>query len=295
VFNTHGTAPNLQYDIHFWLGDNTTADEAGAAAYKTVELDDFHHGAPVEPREGQSHEAALFVSYFPKGIRVLHGGIEGGFRHVTAEQYKPRLFHLRGNYHAVSCYEVALARDSLNSSDVFVLDDGLKVFQWNGAKSNNMERLKGGQFAHSLRDDRDGKPEVHVFDEDGGSEHFWKILGGRGPIKPVDTTVQQATISPTARSKALFKLEDETGKLVFSKVAEGRLNRNMLQTNSAFVIDAVDQIYIWIGNGADAVERRSSLGYAHKYLEDNHFPLHTPITKIPESATHNVHFNAVFA
>ncbi len=131
-----------------------------------------------------------------------------------------------------------------------------------------MERLKAGQYAHALRDERAGKPEVHVFgkstplpyhntqraqhnttqhytikhnttphnttphnaaqhntstthamptspiekyscflsclDEDGGSEHFWKLLGGKGHIK----TAEEAgtpTAPPPKHTKALFK------------------------------------------------------------------------------------------
>lgn len=40
----------LSHDI-FWLGAHTTQNEAGTAAYKTVELDEFLHGAVTQHRE----------------------------------------------------------------------------------------------------------------------------------------------------------------------------------------------------------------------------------------------------
>uniref|UniRef100_A0A4W6FDZ4 Gelsolin n=1 Tax=Lates calcarifer TaxID=8187 RepID=A0A4W6FDZ4_LATCA len=62
---------NLQYDLHFWLGDFCTQDESGSAAIFTVQMDDFLGGKPIQYREVQGHESKTFLGYFKSGIKYM--------------------------------------------------------------------------------------------------------------------------------------------------------------------------------------------------------------------------------
>uniref|UniRef100_A0A669Q600 Gelsolin n=1 Tax=Phasianus colchicus TaxID=9054 RepID=A0A669Q600_PHACC len=60
---------NLQYDLHFWLGDESSQDERGAAAIFTVQMDDYLQGKAIQHREVQGHESSTFLGYFKSGIK----------------------------------------------------------------------------------------------------------------------------------------------------------------------------------------------------------------------------------
>ena len=142
---TEKTPAGFRWDIHFWLGKNTSQDEAGVAAYKTVELDDLLGGAPIQHREVEGHESQQFLNLFKQygGIKYLEGGVESGFKKVNRDEYEKRLLHVKGKRN-VRVFPVDVSYKSLNKGDVFILDCGLKLFQWNGPKSSKAERAKVG-------------------------------------------------------------------------------------------------------------------------------------------------------
>jgi len=183
----------------------------------------------------------------------------------------------------VTVVEVHLARESLNSHDVFILDAGLTIYQWNGSKSSGAERVKGAAVCRSIDDDRKGKPQVVVYAE-GDSDvapQFWQLLGGQGPIKDTDEEAVAAAAAQAAPKK-LFSLSDASGKMEFKEVASGTVSKHLLNSNDVFVFDAGAHIYVWVGNGASPAERSRGIGYATEYMAFHNRPPWLPVTMVKE-------------
>jgi gelsolin len=280
VLKTYKKDPNsekLSFDVHFWIGSKSTQDEYGTAAYKTVELDDYLNGDPVQHREIQGHESELFLSYFKK-VEFLEGGVETGFKHVEAKEYGARLLHVKGKK-SVVVREVPMKIESLNSGDVFILDHGLDVYQMNGKECGAMERAKAAELTATIKGER-GACKLAVFEEtdtnDPHANKFWEYLGGRKPIAAATPD------TPQKMDKKLFRLSDETGKMQMVEVKN--VARSSLESKDAFILDNGIEIFVWVGKGASKEEKSKGLAYATDYLFKNNRPKTMPISRILEGS-----------
>jgi gelsolin len=269
----------LSWNIHFWIGEESSQDEYGTAAYKTVELDDHLGGEPVQFREVQGFESPDFLQVFSK-IELLKGGVDTGFRKVKPEEYKARLLQIKGKKNVV-VREVDLARSSLNSGDAFILDAGLILYQFHGAKAGLLEKQKAAQLAREIDADRSGKPVVHVIEEadhtDSKAKEFWNLLGGHGSIK----TAEEGGSDDTPKGeKKLFRLSDATGKLTFTEVKP--VARKALDSSDVFILDAINAIYVWVGKKTTDNERANGMKFAAQYLVDFNRPKALPICRLLE-------------
>ncbi len=235
VLHTYKAKPpaeKLLYNVHFWLGAHTTQDEAGTAAYKTVELDDKLGGAPVQYREVQGFESPDFVAIFKNGIRIQAGGVDTGFTHVKPTEYKPRLLHVKGSPKSITAIEVPLSGDSFNEGDAFILDNGLQIYQWSGKSAGIFEKNKAASIARAIDDERGGKPQVHICTQDADSDFPWALVGGK-PAKFAPATPDNAP----KFVKRLFKVSDAGGKVSITKVDEGSIQKSHLKSDDAFIFD----------------------------------------------------------
>jgi hypothetical protein len=285
ILRTKEEKAGKSFDLHYWLGEKCSQDEQGAVAYKAVELDDLLGGRPVQYRETQGHESPLFLSVFPNGVKYLDGGIASAFNHVDPSAYKPRLLHLKGKRH-VRVQQVELATSSLNDGDVFILDCGLTLFQWNGKSANKYEKFKGLEMVTTIKDkERGGKAKV-VFMDSGkpnpDDKLFWETLGGKDGIKDEKSGGSDDEVK--AHEAELVKISNASGELKIEPVAKGRLEKTNLDTNDVFLVDTGTEVYCWIGKGANKEERKKGMEHAAEYLKTAGRPSWTPLTRVVEGS-----------
>ncbi|KAK0713394.1 hypothetical protein B0T26DRAFT_832921 [Lasiosphaeria miniovina] len=247
----------LVHDIFFWLGAHTTQDEAGTAAYKTVELDEFLHGAATQHRELQAAPSDEFVALFPR-LTVRRGGVASGFHHVDALSLKDkkgdgeRLVLLRVFRHppaaavagrggpgsAVVVHEVEPTWRSLDEGDVFILDQGNHVSVWQGRRCSPIEKAKAAQIVHDMTDGRRVKVNVEVLSQtESRARAVLKALGASDDDiaaaadafhapRPMRTSaaatapLAAGSEPPRKRSRKLFRLSDASGQLEFRLVGD---------------------------------------------------------------------------
>ncbi|XP_006186896.1 villin-1 [Camelus ferus] len=283
VLAIHKTGSNLSYDIHYWIGQASSQDEQGAAAIYTTQMDDFLKGRAVQHREVQGNESETFRGYFKKGIMIQKGGVASGLKQVETNSYDiQRLLHVKGKRNVVAG-EVEMSWKSFNRGDVFLLDLGKLIIQWNGPESNRMERLKGMTLAKEIRDqERGGRTYVGVVDGENEKatpqlmEIMNYVLGQRRELK---AAVPDTVVEPALKAALkLYHVSDSEGKVVVREVATRPLTQDLLSHEDCYILDQGGlKIYVWRGKNANAQEKKEAMSQALNFIKAKQYPPSTQV------------------
>ncbi|XP_076955070.1 villin-2-like [Bidens hawaiensis] len=275
---TSGKGGAYLYDIHFWLGKDTSQDEAGTAAIKTVELDAVLGGRAVQYREPQGHESDKFLSYFKPCIIPLEGGVASGFKETEEEEFQTRLYTCKGK-RVVKLKQVPFSRSTLNHDDVFILDTKDKIFQFNGANSNIQERAKALEVIQFLKDKyHEGTCDVAIVDDgklqaEGDSGEFWVIFGGFAPIGK--KVVSEDDVIPEKTPPKLYCINEGQVKEV-----DGELSKSLLENNKCYLLDCGSEVFVWVGRVTQVEERKAAMQAAEEFITSQNRPRSTRVTRL---------------
>ncbi|KAI3772617.1 hypothetical protein L6452_03807 [Arctium lappa] len=275
---TSGKGGAYLYDIHFWLGKDTSQDEAGTAAIKTVELDAILGGRAVQHREPQGYESDKFLSYFKPCIIPLEGGAASGFKETDEEEFQTRLYTCKGK-RVVRLKQVPFSRSTLNHDDVFILDTKDKIFQFNGANSNIQERAKALEVIQFLKDKyHEGTCDVAIVDDgklqaEGDSGEFWVIFGGFAPIGK--KVASEDDIIPEKTPPKLYCISEGQVKDV-----DGELSKSLLENSKCYLLDCGAEVFVWVSRVTQVEERKAAMQTAEEFIVSQNRAKSTRVTRL---------------
>ncbi|XP_036313976.1 advillin isoform X3 [Pipistrellus kuhlii] len=211
-------------------------------------------------------------------------------KHVETNTYDvERLLHVKGKRN-VRATEVEMSWDSFNRGDVFLLDLGKVIIQWNGPESNSGERLKAMLLAKDIRDrERGGRAEIGVIegDKEAASPELMKILqdtlGRRSVIKPA---VPDEIIDQQQKSNImLYHVSDSDGQLVVREVVTRPLVQDLLSHDDCYILDhSGTKIYVWKGRGATKAEKQMAMSKALNFIKMKGYPSSTNVETVNDGA-----------
>ncbi|NWS03260.1 villin-1 [Motacilla alba alba] len=283
LLSTRKSGSNFSYDIHYWLGKESSQDEQGAAAIYTTQMDEHLGSVAVQHREVQGHESETFRAYFKQGLIYKKGGVASGMKHVETNTYNvQRLLHVKGKKNVVAG-EVEMSWKSFNRGDVFLLDLGQLIIQWNGPESNRNERLRAMTLAKDIRDrERGGRAKVGVVDgeDEDASPGLMKVLkhvlGEKRDIQPAipDNKVDEKLKS----SLKLYHVSNTSGNLVIQEVAIRPLTQDMLLHEDCYILDQGGiKIFVWKGKNANKEEKQQAMSRALGFIKAKNYPDSTSV------------------
>lgn len=251
----------LDWQLHYWIGKDSTQDEYGAAAYFAVNLDDLLSGKPVQHREVQYSESALFHSYF-KSVLYLDGGIGSGFSKAEPETYKPRLLQMKSVGRTVRVLQVPLRSSSLNNGDVFIVDNGMTIYQFNSSKSAVTERIRAARIvSEDILAEREFEPELVILDGDEvfSNEAFWEVLGEKLEELPTSKHKLEPPASDDvdfSAPKSLIRISNESGSLVLTSVKKNdSLSSDDVDEHDVWAVSCDQCCFIYVGDASTKDEK----------------------------------------
>ncbi|GFR40113.1 hypothetical protein Agub_g667 [Astrephomene gubernaculifera] len=258
VLDTFLAEGRLRHHIHFWLGKDSSTDEAGSVAIFAAQLDEALGGGPVQFRQPQGSESPEFLRLFPR-LKYLAGGYVSGFREAAAGKAAGprRLYQVKSaSKTCVQVFEVPCCLASLNHGDCFLLEDpaARALWVWHGAAANIREKTRAIEAAYAFKEGTGIK--LSVLDDgdtvSGEALAFYTRLGCPQPPQPEDIREAAADKPPPVllQPPQLYRVADYDGGFAQVSVNGEPLSAAMLEAGGQFVLHAAGCIWVWTGPNA---------------------------------------------
>lgn len=254
-------------------------------------------------REEQNDESDEFLALFGSSLVYIEGArTSSGFYTVEDIEYLTRMYRVSGTQR-LNLEPVPLHHASLDSEYVFLLDDGMRIYLWNGARSNPITRSKARLFAEKINKyERKFQADLVQLKQGEETTAFWRVLHGPPPATPPEDDETEAAVADVPRPvdasvvaafrPKLYKVGIGMGYLELPQVraATGKLvlMHKLLDTKAVYILDCYTDIFVWIGRRSTRLLRTAALKLSSSLEAIVNRPPYTLVTSTLEGSESQV-------
>jgi len=198
-----------------------------------------------------------------------------------------RLIRISGKGKGITMSNVPVSPDSLCNSEVFILDTGPIVYQWDGETAGIFLKNKANWYLKMLKDERQGKFKLSLLQYNDDDDQFFQILGGKPTnIRDVDDSEGWVPI--------LYRITvTKKGRIHFKEVASGvgQVLPSHLSTKGVYLYDLGFELSLWEGKQAFKGLRDFAVARAADQFKQQYSKGDILVTRVKEGGLNPV-FNA---
>lgn len=276
---------SLIWEIYFWIGGKATLDKKACAAIHAVNLRNYLGAQCRTIREEQNDESEEFLALFDTQITYIEGGRTcSGFFTVEDLTFEVRFYRVHAAGASIHLEPVAIAKESLDSRYVFVLDTNAKIYLWYGKTSKNTLKSKARLMAEKInKNERKNKAEIITESMGNESSEFWLALGEQNTdvTVPVQDHVDPNFIPIIPR---LYKVQLGMGYLELPQVEvpHSKLERTLLNKKNVYILDCYLDVFVWIGKKSTRLVNAAAVKLSEELFNMIDRPDYAVVTRVRE-------------
>lgn len=251
-----------KYIIYYWQGQKATTEDKAASAGQVVQLDSKLGGQALQIRVVEFKEPLHMLKIFKEKLIVFAGGHVKGYQsihdHADYDARRLYMFQLhsdaKGNVKAI---EVNGRAASLNSNDLFIVDNAKTTFAWIGKYCTDKEKEMAKYMATFMSPQR---AAPIIIEEGKETEQFWSAIGGEEPYY----TGRKQESSVLNIPPRLFQCSMTSGRFTVEEIVD--FCQDDLDTTDVMLLDTHDEIFVWLGEDCREFEKKEAAKTAYNYL-----------------------------
>ncbi|KAK6031470.1 gelsolin repeat protein, partial [Ostertagia ostertagi] len=191
----------------------------------------------------ESAEPASFTQWFDEWVDTK-----------TTKTFVPHLFQVSDKTGGMNVEEIAnyirerKQGDSLDGDDVMILDALNRIYVWVGEGANPSEKTNAVHTAEATQQNR--LKVVTIFDREIENISDPTARNSLRFDEWVDTKTTKTFVPH------LFQVSDKTGGMNVEEIAN--YNQESLDGDDVMILDALNRIYVWVGEGANPSEKTNA-------------------------------------